>query len=338
MTRRTRPRSTPLTLCLAALALLHASAFAPRPRAAQTPVPPARARSDYGDPITKEWLLYPLRSRRHDEAELVRLVVRRGVSFRPTAEEEKELREAGATDRLLEAVRNNYVPPPDRSAGVGPGFGPGRGVGLGDTGGGGPGRDLSKEDYTRTFHTREVTRRAVIDFRPEPGFTEEARRNNVEGIVRLRVVLNRSGEVTDIGVIKGLPDGLTEKAVAAARRIRFTPAEKDGHKVSQYAVLEYNFAVPYDEKDVDERAVILAQPEAAYTEEARREGVRGKVVLRVTLLGYGGGVAVDSVESGLPHGLTERAVEATRRIRFEPARLGGRAVSQRATVEYVFAP
>ena len=100
-----------------------------------------------------------------------------------------------------------------------------------------------------------MARPALITFRPDPGYTEEARKNHVEGAVRLRVVLNLSGEVTNISVVKGLPDGLTEKAKDAARRIRFTPAEKDGRKVSQYAVLEYIFSVPVNESDVDERAI-----------------------------------------------------------------------------------
>ncbi|MDQ5835726.1 MAG: energy transducer TonB [Acidobacteriota bacterium] len=88
-----------------------------------------------------------------------------------------------------------------------------------------------------------MTRKAVITFKPEPGFTEEARKNNVTGAVRLRAILSAGGGVTGISVVKGLPDGLTEKAIAAARQIRFTPAEKDGHAVSQYIVLEYNFNI-----------------------------------------------------------------------------------------------
>jgi TonB family protein len=65
----------------------------------------------------------------------------------------------------------------------------------------------------------------------------------VTGVVRLRVVLGSNGKVTNISVVKGLPDGLTEKAVAAARRMLFLPAGKDGREVSQYAVLEYNFSI-----------------------------------------------------------------------------------------------
>jgi len=50
-----------------------------------------------------------------------------------------------------------------------------------------------------------------------------------------------SGSVTNISTIRGLPDGLTERAIAAAKIIKFTPAMKDGHPVSMWMQLEYNF-------------------------------------------------------------------------------------------------
>ena len=131
--------------------------------------------------------------------------------------------------------------------GEGTGLGPGRGynTGSGDPklGGGGPGGGGGGRDYSRVFKQNEVTQRALITFKPEPGFTEEARKNTVTGTVRLRAVLSANGEVINISVVKGLADGLTEKAIAAARQIKFRPAQKDGHTVSQYVVLEYNFNI-----------------------------------------------------------------------------------------------
>jgi TonB family protein len=61
--------------------------------------------------------------------------------------------------------------------------------------------------------------------------------------VILKVVLTASGQVTNIVPVKQLPDGLTERAIEAARRIKFTPAEKDGHKVAQYSTIVYNFNI-----------------------------------------------------------------------------------------------
>jgi protein TonB len=77
--------------------------------------------------------------------------------------------------------------------------------------------------------------------KPEPQYTEEARRNQITGTVILRVVFSRLGEVTNIRAVQSLPFGLTERAIAAARQIRFSPAIKNDHPVSVYMQLEYNF-------------------------------------------------------------------------------------------------
>jgi TonB family protein len=93
------------------------------------------------------------------------------------------------------------------------------------------------------YKPSEVVRKAVIVFKPEPWYTEEARNNNVRGTIRLRAVLAGDGRVKDISVVKSLPYGMTDVAVNAARHILFFPAEKGGQKVSQYATLEYNFNI-----------------------------------------------------------------------------------------------
>ncbi|HYG80618.1 MAG TPA: energy transducer TonB, partial [Pyrinomonadaceae bacterium] len=127
------------------------------------------------------------------------------------------------------------------------GFGPGRGGNMGggdrNMGGGGAGGGTGDNgtDYTRVFKTSEVNAKARILSRPEPQYTEEARKNQVSGTVVLRAVFSASGQVTNIRAVSSLPYGLTERAIAAARQIRFTPAMKDGRAVSQYIQIEYNF-------------------------------------------------------------------------------------------------
>jgi TonB family protein len=108
----------------------------------------------------------------------------------------------------------------------------------GNTGGGDAPAGLD-----RPFKQMEVTRKAILLFKPEPGFTEDARRFNVTGVVRLRGILSSAGKVTALSVVKPLPHGLTRKALVAARSIQFEPAQKDGRPVSQYVVLEYNFNI-----------------------------------------------------------------------------------------------
>ena len=134
--------------------------------------------------------------------------------------------------------------------GDGPGFGPGhdgnmgngdKDIGGGKRGGGKGDNPNPNEDPDRVYNPPDVTQRARVLFKPEPQYTEEARKTGITGTVILRVVFSRTGEVTNIRATKTLPAGLTEKAIAAARQIRFVPATRNGQPVSMYMQLEYNF-------------------------------------------------------------------------------------------------
>jgi TonB family protein len=96
-------------------------------------------------------------------------------------------------------------------------------------------------DYSRVFTSREVDSKVQILSKPKPSYTEDARKNQVQGTVVLRVVFSSAGSVTNITLVRGLPNGLSERAIAAAREIKFTPATKDGRAVSVSMLLEYNF-------------------------------------------------------------------------------------------------
>ncbi|HEX5702385.1 MAG TPA: energy transducer TonB [Pyrinomonadaceae bacterium] len=98
--------------------------------------------------------------------------------------------------------------------------------------------DLTDE---KVFRSSEVTTRARVLSKPEPSYTESARKFLTTGTVVLRCVFSKDGKVTNLWVIRKLPHGLTVRAIDAARQIRFTPATKDGQPVSMWMQLEYNF-------------------------------------------------------------------------------------------------
>lgn len=91
------------------------------------------------------------------------------------------------------------------------------------------------------FAPKDVTTKARIITRPEPQYTDEARKDQVTGTVVLRAVFAADGQVRAIRPVRALPDGLTINAVRAARQIKFIPATRDGKPVSQYIQIEYNF-------------------------------------------------------------------------------------------------
>ena len=97
------------------------------------------------------------------------------------------------------------------------------------------------QDNANAFTVKEVDRRPFIAFRPEPSYTEEARQNALSGSVLLKAIFTADGAVTNIKVASGLPYGLEENAIEAAKKIKFIPAMKDGKLVSTWMQLEYNF-------------------------------------------------------------------------------------------------
>jgi hypothetical protein len=68
--------------------------------------------------------------------------------------------------------------------------------------------------------------------------------------VVLTAVFCKSGRVTDIRVIEGLPYGVTEQAIEAARQTEFTPAEKDGEAVSQAIKFVFKFGYIGDRRQL----------------------------------------------------------------------------------------
>ncbi|MGH9405909.1 MAG: energy transducer TonB [Terriglobia bacterium] len=81
----------------------------------------------------------------------------------------------------------------------------------------------------------------VILSKPDPAYTEDARRQHIQGQVVLEVVFTASGDVRVVRVVKGLGHGLDQSAVDDAREIRFRPAQRGGAPVDTPAVLRILF-------------------------------------------------------------------------------------------------
>lgn len=94
---------------------------------------------------------------------------------------------------------------------------------------------------TEAYSSKQVTTKFQIIEKPEPSYTEPARAEQVEGRVVLRGVVGADGTVQHVLVVQSLTHGLTEASIAAARKIKFSPAILDGKPVPVFIQLEYNF-------------------------------------------------------------------------------------------------
>jgi TonB family protein len=97
------------------------------------------------------------------------------------------------------------------------------------------------QSATGPIEQMSVSLRPTILYREEAQYTQEAKDNKVEGTVVLSAVFGADGQVGDIRVIRGLPHGLTQKAIEAVSKIRFEPAMKDGRPVSVRGSVEFDF-------------------------------------------------------------------------------------------------
>lgn len=91
----------------------------------------------------------------------------------------------------------------------------------------------------------------------------------------------------------------------------------------------------YGSGEVQKSVKILETPLAVYTDEARAAKTNGDVRLRLVFAADGTVKNVFPIKS-LDHGLTESAMDAARRIKFEPAVRNGKPASQFATLVYEF--
>jgi TonB family protein len=80
-----------------------------------------------------------------------------------------------------------------------------------------------------------------IVYKPRPDYTPEARRMRVEGEVLLDVVFTASGSLHINRVVRGLGYGLDDTALAAAQRIRYRPARRDGQPYDCAALVHIVF-------------------------------------------------------------------------------------------------
>jgi protein TonB len=78
-------------------------------------------------------------------------------------------------------------------------------------------------------------------FFPSPQYTEIARKARIQGVVIVEAIIDKSGSVTNVKVLKGLPMGLDQAAVDAVSRWTFKPATLNGKPVAVIYNLTVNF-------------------------------------------------------------------------------------------------
>jgi TonB family protein len=89
------------------------------------------------------------------------------------------------------------------------------------------------------------TNAVEITFKPQPAYTDEARSLKLEGEVLLEVSFGANGSLHVNRVVRGLGHGLDESAIAAANKMRFRPALRNGQPVDSTAIVHVTFQLAY---------------------------------------------------------------------------------------------
>ena len=154
-------------------------------------------------------------------------------------------------EQLPTGLTDGVPGPPSDGPGSGGGVGTGKrgGVGPGNGLGSGPGNEAGEggDDYSPGGRRALDSTPAVVDTKPvplnqpRPNYTEEARQNKVQGLVRARILIGSDGLVKQVRIQRGLPYGLNEEAIRAAMQMRFRPALKSGVAVAFWTTLDVEF-------------------------------------------------------------------------------------------------
>jgi protein TonB len=199
-----------------------------------------------------------------------------------------------------------------------------------------------------------------------PALPQKVKQKMMQGQMVLSVSIRTDGSVKDVSVVSGHP-AVVGAALEAVRRWRYLPAmhNREFIEATQEVKIDYDFgknASPPDEQepgslseppqnllqDVADGKIFrvgvgsgvappkpLSAPDPEYTEEARRERFRGKVLLCI-VVGSDGQPRNIWVARTLGHGLDDTSVEAIKHWKFSPAIKDGVPVAAIANVETSF--
>ncbi len=197
-------------------------------------------------------------------------------------------------------------------------------------------------------------------YKPDPPYSEEARKAKIQGTVALSIVVDARGNVSEIHDIRYLGYGLDEKAIETVFTWKFRPGLRDGVPVPVRIPVDIIFRLSSgtgepvyparastsgEGNDPGKEIYSLGgnvtapvptyKPTPPYSEEARKAKVQGTVLLGV-LVDAQGNVSDVRLLKPLSKGLDEKAIETVRTWKFRPATREGVAVPVRFKIEVAF--
>jgi len=190
----------------------------------------------------------------------------------------------------------------------------------------------------------------------EPEYPDKAKKAEVEGVVILELTTDKEGIVQKIKTLRSIPL-LDKAAVDAAKQWIFEPLIFEGEPRSVIFTVTCSFKLKNQDKDAgvqigveggveggvkggivggmqseiekgilileeDERPKLIKKMDPIYPESARKEGIKGEIIVQVTIDIYGR-VEIVKILKSIPE-LDDSAVEAVKQWVYEPYLVDGK--------------
>jgi len=184
----------------------------------------------------------------------------------------------------------------------------------------------------------------IAEYTTPPLYSDEARRQGLQGIVTIAVHVDERGQLASARVEKGLGAGLDQNALVALRQWRFHSGRRDGVPVAMDAEVDIEFDLrseAVNELIANDMATLVGPgvtaPRVVRTSRLPLPAMNasGAVVLDVVLLQDGSPKIVRILRSLTPDA-DERAVRHFEQWRFTPAMKNGVPVKVRMNAEVRF--
>ena len=189
-----------------------------------------------------------------------------------------------------------------------------------------------------------------------PVYPEQAKREGIQGTVKLTIIVNEEGLVYEIRTNPENNSILEGAAIAAVKQWQYSPTLLNGEPVPVQALVTVIFQMkdtplPVEEQNMPseisvprggpirigdnvQESKLIRKVEPVYPEEALRARVQGKVVLAI-VVNEEGFVTEAKVVKGHPI-LNDAAIAAVRQWKYSPTLLNGEPVPVMATVTIIF--
>ena len=84
-----------------------------------------------------------------------------------------------------------------------------------------------------------------------PIYTRKARKKQQEGVVELHLFINKRGNVTDVKLLRGIPESdLNEAAIEAARQWKYSPARRGTERLEVWHTAAVYFSLGEGKREV----------------------------------------------------------------------------------------